>query len=672
MNANVIQYADWYDLPATDRFGGDFAILYTSFDAVRERAQPAALLTQTAAEVDLNVAFLILDPHGKVHVAHRLRRFTQGLGPEHAENNTVFATLGDVRRVGVTTIEFAGNRLHRTPEMANVLTAAAIDASIAANPDAMQLAAAAAAEPADDFLSARSRHSMAIPPHLVGPILRAAANGGLSPCDLWTQFTRPLLDDDIRGPMCTPFVDWCRIAYSRGIGADNPVAYPEPRPLPLDDRLAEFRAALLEQDLPARLAVAQPIAPPAEPLAAHQLVAVLGGIRADNAQQAAAAAQRLAQQQAAADLPTKRWGNAVEKLLCLCHVDDENALPEVWLSMAKIGQKGDVTTIQTLLDRAMPELGTSGSEYADAVCSSELAKHLGGLAFQTSDDDKLDTGLSIFSICYPTQESLSKASEAAGLYSDSVQGAAGLTLADNITLKAAQKYLLPTDMMQVKRVCWAYHRLLAVILGIDHPITGVFGEFVASLIHHESKYGAFFSNILTCSSLLRFIQLKMHKWAAYQFSHPAIRHPAPSFITVFDELQSRSWIAPPMPPGCLVPAPPPVFPPPVPANPETPAPPSGNSNTPSAGLFRVQRSLLDADLIDIHCATKRHMDSHGPPPKNDHGKPMCLLFHVRAACKHECPRVSDHHKHSAAESQRLKAYLDLGKAPVSTPTPPAN
>ena len=671
MNANVTQYADWYDLPATDRFGGDYALLYSSFDAVRERAQPAVLLTQTAAENDLHVAFLILDPHGKVHVAHRLRRFTQGLGPNHPENNTVFATLGDIRRVGVTTIEFVSNRLHRTPEMANVLTAAAIDAAIAGNPDAAQLAAAAAAEPADEFLAARSRHSMAIPPHLVGPILRAAANGGLSPRDLWTQFARPLLDDGIRGPVCTPFVDWCRIAYSRGIGAENPVAYPEPRPLQLDDRLAEFRAAVFEHDLPVRLGAPQPVAPPAEPLAAHQLVAVLGGMRADNAEQAANAVRRLEQQEAAKKIPSTRWGNAVEKLLCLCHVDDENALPEAWLSMAKTGRNFDVTTIQTLLDRPMPELGTSGSEYADALCTPELAKSLGALSFQTSDDDKLDTGLSIFSICYPTQESLSRASEAAGLYGDIIQGAAGITLTDTITLKAAQKYLLPTDMMQVKRACWAYHRLLAVILGIDHVLTGAFGEFVASLIHHESKYGAFFSNVYTCSSLLRYIQLKIHKWAAYQFSHANVRHPAPSFLTVFDELQARTWIAPPMPPGCLVPVPPPVAPTPAPTN--NPSPPqTGAPNTPAAGTFKVKQSLLDVELIDHHFASKRHMDNHGPPPKNDHGKPMCLLFHVRAVCKYECPRVNDHYKHSAAESQRLKAYLDLGKAPATTPTPPAN
>ena len=36
---------------------------------------------------------------------------------------------------------------------------------------------------------------------------------------------------------------------------------------------------------------------------------------------------------------------------------------------------------------------------------------------------------------------------------------------------------------------------------------------------------------------------------------------------------------------------------------------------------------------------------------------MCLNFHVRHRCRTDCGRLSDHRKHTAAETTTLNTYL---------------
>lgn len=655
MQNNVPSYVDWYGSPANDTYGGDYAgVFNTTFNGANADPAPAAILTSVATGEDSNLAFILLNNVGLVHGAHRLRRFNARTGVAHPNNDHVLATLGDVFPGGANTIVFPGTLFHRTNQLNNVRTAISINAAILADPDATQALEVDPPDPPADFSPARTRAAMMIPPHIVAPILAASvAPGGLSPRDLWTQFVRSLLNDPVAFPMCGPFIDWCRVAYSHGIAALNTLAVAIPGNVRLDNIVAANRNALLRQDLPARFA-----APAITGGTLAAVVQELGGMRADAAQQMQAATLRADQQAAAAVLPSKRWGISVDRLLRLCHANDKNDLPEVWLSMAKTHTKMDNTTIQTLLDRDMPELGASGRRYAGAVCSSDLAKQLGNLQFQTDDPDAIDIGLSIFSICYPTQASASATSYAAGLYDSMLQQVSGLTLEDTIKLQATQKFLLPTDMMQLKRVCWAYHHLLAVVLGMDHCITAAFGEFVEAFMECESILSDVFSNVYSSASLLRFVQLRMHKCAKAQMANAGDHLGAPSFTVVFDELDEQCWIPPTMPAQYLQPS--------IRAAPPSMAPPAFTPQSqtvpPLAGEFKVREDLLDREQVPVrkNFPSKRYMDKHGHPPHNNQGKAMCLLFHVPAACKHECPRAHDHYHHSPDESLRLAAYLALG------------
>jgi hypothetical protein len=662
-------YADWYALPANDAFQGDYAAVFNLFDGAHAAPPPAELLTHVSTGNDGKYAFVLLGLNARIYVAHRLARFRDIAGAAHAQNDAVLATLGDVNRVGADTIVFAGTLLHRTAVLPNTRTAESIDAAILADPNTLQVDEMDPADPDADIAAARSRPAMLIPPHLVGHVLAATqAPGGLTPRALWTQIARPLLDDAVKGAMCTPFIDWCRVAYSGGVGAANPVAVAIPANLRLDDHALESaRWDILSRDLPARAGPA-----PAPPLNMVGIVAELGGMRADAAIRAQEATQRAAQQAAASILPSKRWGASVSTLLAICQVDDENGLPDVWLEMAKTTVKIDCTTVQTFLNRDIPGLGPSSRSYASATCSSELAKKIGSLALQSSGMDDLDAPLSIFCVSYPTQHSTYETSKAAGHYSQLVQSAAGLTLIDSVTLTASQEFLLPVNLMQVKRVSWAYHRLLAVLLGTEHVVTVAFGAFVGALDERENTLSDIFSNVFVCSSLLRFVQLRMQKWAQRQLSNPLNHVPAPDFAVVFDEIDEQRWIPPSLPPkytaryDTATQAPVSAAAPVV-ALPAAAVAPQGTA-APLAGSFNVKNEFLDRERVPVqrHFATKRHRDAHGPPPANSKGREMCLLFHVRASCFHECPRAQDHYRHSPEESLRLAAYLALGK-PAATP-----
>jgi hypothetical protein len=83
-------------------------------------------------------------------------------------------------------------------------------------------------------------------------------------------------------------------------------------------------------------------------------------------------------------------------------------------------------------------------------------------------------------------------------------------------------------------------------------------------------------------------------------------------------------------------------------------------------------TMPDPERVPIqrYFASKKHKEAHGPTPLNAKGKHMCLLFHIRGTCKHDCPRLQDHYRHTPEESLHLAAYLALAN-PAPVPTPPA-
>lgn len=669
-------YAEWYNLPENDPYHGDYSTLFPVFAVNRAGnvGNGVALRTSLAVGADTKAALVFLSTTGKIHLIHRVRRYTPALGmPATAYDDLDFGTFNELTPTGPSTVELP-NDLLAPLVAAPVLTADEIDNQIAATPNAFQHRHDPVALPLAAVADVRTRPAMVVPPHLTGRLLAAAsAPTGLTPRDLWTQFIIPLRPHPHFASM-TPFVDWARMAYANDIGPLNSLAVVTPHPLHLDPTLGTERSRLYAADLPHLTPGAPNVAP---------LVAELAATRMDAAARETQRRLLDIQQKAAAVLPSKRWGNALSRLLRLCQVGAETDLPPVWLDMAQHGVKSDINTIRSHLYPPQPELGPSGLS-TPPVCTSEMAKAVGRLEFQTHPN-AIETGIHIFGICHPTQASVVQANEIAGLFAEQIQGVTGLTVAENVAFKKAQALLLPTSLLELKHVLFGYHRFLAVLFGPDHPIVRAFGFLTVRLQDDEMELHLYFlQQSQTSGSFLRFIQLRMYYWIETQLKTDDIV-PAPDFTTVLSDIALDCWKPPKLPPAYLVPAVAPSVnkvPPlsyaaaaaavPVHANAIAPSPP----NPPRAdALFNADRALLDPlvrNMPGFHPV--RFLEAHGPPPLCDHGGEMCLNFHVRKKCRSSCPRAIDHVKHTPAETTRLNAYLNspMLVVPAAPIAPPVN
>ena len=657
--ATFTTYAAWYNLPENDPFAGDYTTLFPNFSLPALPGVTDIRLTNTIATGnDAKTALAFLGDDGTIHLLHRIRRYIPALGAAPAPyDNDDFATFDDASMAGPTTVALPVNSLYPC-QGATTATAAAINTYLTAHPGTAQIAPDPAADPADVNL-ARGRRCMVVPPNLVGPILAAASSPtGLTPGALWTQFAAPLVADPLLSVTCAPFIDWARIAFSHGVAAINPLAIAIPPPRHLAASLGAHRHQLYRSDFPIAAA------PVLDPL----VLALTQG------QQAAADrdhARILLEQQnkAAAALPSKRWGTGLTRLLRLCQVDTQQTLPPVWRDMASHGMKSDATTIRSHLLTPIPELGPCGL-VDPPVCSMDMARFLGRLEFQTHPD-AIEAGLHVFGVCHPTQEAVAKANEIVGIYTEQVLGSTGLTVTESLALKKSQKLLLPTNLSELRFVIMGYVRFLAVTLGHVHPVVQNLRLLSDRLGAEEMRFYLHFCrthpdrNPLTTGVLMA-IHTRMYNWIESQTATDMIV-PPPEFATILVRITEREWLPPALPDSYLA-AP---YAAALKRN-NTGAPNlqvNNNIATPNAGIpkvnhrdhdlyFDVDLSLRDPAVRQMgHFVIKTFLQQHGPPPSNADNQPMCLSFHVRHRCRSDCARLTDHRKHTPAETTTLNTYL---------------
>ena len=637
-------YADWYDGLAAPPLPEVYRALFTPLDATANLITPAALLTTVATGLDAKLAFVILGADSKVHVIHRIQRYVPPLGrPRAPYDNVNLATFGDVSVLGPVTIEVPAPFFSRTILLPNVRTSADTSRLATTYPEADQLADDI---PLGEVGDVRTRKATLLPPHLVGGVLRATTeDGGLTPRALWVRFVAPLLEDENLGPVCTPFIDWAKVAYTKGVEQANPVmCTPTPPPRHLEPALLDFRFRLLDTDLPlARVQHPEGIGGDG-----NLLVAALGEFRRDFADREESKLARAAVKRAADSRPSARWFSNTIRLLRLCQVGDEAELPALWQAMATNGAKVDIRTIQHHLDLDIPLLTELSPPNTSSICSPELAKAIGRLAFQSTAND-IESGVHIFAMCYPTQASQFKANEVAGLYDEKVQSITGLTVEETVALKAAQTFLLPVGLVELQLVCCCYHRFLAVLLGELHPCVTAMGRFIQGLKDDVPSLNPFFvDSVPRTAGILRYIQLKMFSWIKRQLLVDEHLAP-PNFVEVFEHIEQQTWT--------------------IPTLPDQYAPTVGlgqRSTTvtvaaPQAARVVAPPAHLDATIRNTSFNPSTFITKHGTPPLNDKGVVMCLSYHVRGYCKLDCERgvgsKSDHRRHTAAEAAKLVKYL---------------
>lgn len=648
---NTTTYAQWYDLPDTDLYRGRYEEVFRSFNANDPvLIQPGALFDLATVEADAKWAFAALNALGEIHVYHRARRLVAFplMDPDPQDNLNV-ALLDDVAEFG-TYVEFPADAFWRTAPLDRILSPAATSARIALRPADLQTTVEAEVANAD-LLAVRTRFFMWIPPCIVGQVLRAAEQPeGLNPRDLWLHIAAPLFLDEVLGPQCVPFIDWCRAAYSGGTLAVNPVKSQHPTAVRPRGRLAETRSQLLRSDLPDRYLLPRP-PPPPPPLAPMYALPPL------DAEQVEAAVVRANERVPAVTTPSKRWSEGIDLLYLLCGVAEDEHLPPVWTAMAKEGQRKDRITLQFHLNRDDERLGPSGRSGQTTYITSTLSGELGGLRFVGETVNQYKAGLSIFLVSFPTHAAVACLRQAVDLFDQQMNNVQSLTLSEVTTLRDDQTFKLPSTFNGVKKVVYVYHRLLSVLLGFEHPITRAFVPFVAELDEDEGDQLAeyFNNNVHRCGGLLREIQISMYHWLV-----PTLKGRLaviPNFLEPLALIAHYRW-PPPSIPGVTG----------QPTTKGSPAPAAAGSTSAGKGVATragsntrviANPAYLDHTLVPKipNFQPKTYIETHGLPPLNDKNTSFCLFYHCIEFCVSDCQRKEDHRKHTKAESAKLAAYL---------------
>lgn len=365
------------------------------------------------------------------------------------------------------------------------------------------------------------------------------------------------------------------------------------------------------------------------------------------------------ERKAAKQLLSSRWKARTTRLLRVCHLDEESfsALPPIYAEMAGRTAKQDRATIQLKLDM-FEEARTT----LTPVCTPSLASDLGALVFAPGSADDIERGLSIFAVCQPDYDSADRAGDEAQVHDDHMNGILCYTRAERIAQKAAHELRLPTDVISLDQVLRAYYSLLVVALGATHAVVLSYGVFLEAVwvrqfaLHHLIGH-----DVVKCAGVLRFIQLEMYFWFTAQ-GRVAKRVPPPDFMRILRKIEYLEWTPAPLPVAYNI------------------FLPSGNQQMlPSAetprSYFRVRSGLLDSSIkVRPRFNIQGHAQKFGPIPTNDAGGEMCLGYHLRGGCTHECGRGSaggknDHKRHSAGETARLVAYLNLAGPGTSFQAP---
>jgi hypothetical protein len=379
--------------------------------------------------------------------------------------------------------------------------------------------------------------------------------------------------------------------------------------------LQQARIAMVRQDLPQRFAFGVPVADPT----LGNVVQALKSIRDGYVQQDQATLAREAARFAEVGLPSKRWRQAHTSLLKLCQVAHKQDLPPVWIAMSSHGMKVDRATIQQFLSANCElQLGQSGQENSAPQCTAKLSKDLGQFRF-FSGADNIEVGISIFAVSFPNSKLASKISASAGMYDQHMQSATNLTLTEAMDLKKAQKFKLPTSFIELKNVCWCYHRFLAIILGFEHAITGAFGKVVRLLESQEHILHQRFNNhALHCAGFLQCIQIDMFEWMSETFAGREAKVPA--FHQVVSNIKRQCWMVPRMPEDFweavpLLPETSPTVPAVVPRAPTTP-----RSNVVVAAEMHLNPNIVP---LQPGFQATTFIDAHGLPPRTKRGT-LCV------------------------------------------------
>jgi hypothetical protein len=410
--------------------------------------------------------------------------------------------------------------------------------------------------------------------------------------------------------------------------------------LAINAGLGHRRSTIQNMDFPPA-AAAVPLAPAILQPIVDAMATMTRANRDRDVLRAAEAANKVA--------PSRVWEADFAALLRMCHQAAEVDLPPSWARLAKAGPKHS----RCVLDAAARAPAANGTHSLPSVgrplISPELARAVFGLQFFERCED-LESCLSIFAVSFPDADSVTAANEVIGLYDLQSNGSASPTVSDMLDMKKARALRLPVDWFQLRMVLGAYHRLLQILLGKDHPVpqgirmlVGVLEDAAPVYLKHELK-GAY-----KCAEVMTAVNTYMWSWADQQARRLA--HVLPNYGRLAEQFQLRDW-KPPALPAQLRAAIKPAT-----AAAAAAAHRSTATTAPTADTDKNDKNdarvpgVFDAN-VSVYWLLKT-----ARPSKLPSGRMPCLNYHVHGSCSATCPYHLDHIKHSAEDSAHLAKYM---------------
>jgi hypothetical protein len=244
-----------------------------------------------------------------------------------------------------------------------------------------------------------------------------------------------------------------------------------------------------------------------------------------------------------------------------------------------------------------------------------------------------------------------------------LMGGAAPRLADVIQLASTDKARLPTTCLQAGITLESYRVLLQACLGVEHPLTAEYSNFVRTWPQFAPKFELQMgTQPLMPALVIRWVQLRLNVWFNEQAASPLclvtpdlqqlyrdfrLEVPwQPSLPTAY-LVQTRSATAAAVAPAAMRPA-------------------AVTASTPAAAA-RTQTAVVNerqkAELLpwkEVPGNLRLYLrPPNGPPvpaPKNDVGAEHCLAWQVRGRCNSACTRKGDHKTPNAGELSRLVAW----------------
>jgi hypothetical protein len=271
-----------------------------------------------------------------------------------------------------------------------------------------------------------------------------------------------------------------------------------------------------------------------------------------------------------------------------------------------------------------PQIGTSRQLGALVGVSASLAQDLVNFCSIGPISEYIGIGLSIFMVSYPTTGAIATLRESVALYDQQVDSIQSVTVKEADEIRKRQKFAYPSTYAGTKEVLRAYHRLLAVVVGEEHPITRAFGPFVLRFENKEPVHSQYFGYLRRCAGLLKFVQTTVHHAIDAHFRN---QDPAPlDFMFIFVKINFDNRNPQPVP-HVPVPA--------VPASGGASLQAAPAAKTPSKGV-RIPADPAYLDRVAVppipHFDPTKYIKKHNQHPYNNDSIWMRLSYHVTAYC----------------------------------------